>query len=173
MNAGQRWYLVAWDLDRADWRTFRVDRIGPGMSPGARFAPRPLSDADAEALVARGIPPEARRHQASVVVHAPAAQLTERFGSWIGTVTPLDEGSCVLSTGAERLEDLAAYLGLLGADFTVTEPPELVAQLRVLAARYAAAASDAAAEPAGRAAARPTLHLTWAFAPDASSISTA
>lgn len=139
VNAGQRWYLVAWDLDRADWRTFRVDRIKEGMSPGPRFLPRELTDAEVEALVARGVPPEARRHQARVIVQAPAEQLLERFGTWIGTITPLDEGSCVLTTGAERLGDLAAYLGLLGADFRVSEPPELVEQLRLLAARYAAA----------------------------------
>ena len=140
VHAGQRWYLVAWDLDRDDWRTFRVDRMRPGMSPGARFSPRTLTDAEVEALVSRGVPPEARRHQARVVVRMPAERLAERVGPWIGTVTPIDEDSCVLTTGADRLEDLAAYLGLLDADFSVTEPPELVAQLRVLAARYAAAA---------------------------------
>ncbi len=140
VHAGQRWYLVAWDLDRDDWRTFRVDRMRPGMSPGARFSPRPLTDAEVEALVSRGVPPEARRHQARVVVRMPAERLAERVGPWIGTVTPIDEDSCVLTTGADRLEDLAAYLGLLDADFSVTEPPELVAQLRVLAARFAAAA---------------------------------
>ncbi len=75
VNAGLRWYLVAWDLDREDWRTFRVDRMREGMSPGLRFTPRELTDADAEALVARGVPVEARRHQARVIVHAPAAQL--------------------------------------------------------------------------------------------------
>ncbi len=140
VHAGQRWYLVAWDLDRDDWRTFRVDRMRPGMSPGARFSPRPLTDAEVEALVSRGVPPEARTHQARVVVHMPAERLAERVGPWIGTVTPIDDASCALTTGAERLEDLAAYLGLLHADFRVTEPPELVAQLRVLAARFAAAA---------------------------------
>ena len=62
------------------------------------------------------------------------------MGPWVGTITPIDETSCTLTTGAERLVDLAVYLGLLDADFSVTEPPELVAQLRVLAARYAAAA---------------------------------
>ena len=141
VNAGARWYLVAWDLDRADWRTFRVDRIQPGMSAAARFTPRPLTDAEVEALVAGGIPPEARRHQARVVVRAPADQLSERVGPWIGRLEALDDGSCVLTTGAERLDELAVYLGMLGADFSVTEPPELVAQLRVLAARYAAATS--------------------------------
>ena len=139
VHAGQRWYLVAWDLDRKDWRTFRVDRMRPGMSPGPRFSPRPITDEEVQALISRGVPPEARRHQARVVVHMPADQLSQRVGRWMGTITPIDETSCTLTTGAERLEDLAVYLGMLGADFRVTEPPELVAQLRVLAARYAAA----------------------------------
>ena len=138
-RAGSRWYLVAWDLDRADWRTFRVDRMRPGISAGMRFTSRPLTDAEAEALVARGVPPEARKFQARVVVHLPAERLAERVGPWIGTVEPLDDERSVLVTGAERVEDLAVQLGLLGADFRVTEPPELVEALRVLSSRYSAA----------------------------------
>jgi predicted DNA-binding transcriptional regulator YafY len=139
VNAGQRWYLVAWDLDRADWRTFRVDRMREGMSPGARFTPRPLSDEEAQEMVARGIPPEARAHQARVVVAAPASELTQRFGPWLGTIEPIDENTSVVRMGAERLDDLAVSLGFLGADFSVAEPPELVAVLEALAIRYAAA----------------------------------
>jgi predicted DNA-binding transcriptional regulator YafY len=139
VNAGQRWYLVAWDLDRQDWRTFRVDRIRPEVSPGPRFAPRDLTDAQVEAMIARGIPPAARRHQARVTVHAPAADLAGRFGPWIGTITAVDDATCVLETGADSLESLCVYLGMLGADFSVTEPPELVSALRTLAARYSAA----------------------------------
>ncbi len=141
VNAGQRWYLVAWDLDREDWRTFRVDRMREGMSPGPRFTPRELTDDAVEALVSRGVPIEARRHQARVVVHAPAAELAERFGPWLGTITAIDDTSCILETGGDNLELLAGYLGLLGADFTVSEPPELVAAVQALAARYAAAAT--------------------------------
>ena len=141
VNAGQRWYLVAWDLDRSDWRTFRVDRIREGMSPAARVTPRELSDAEVEALIARGVPPEARRHQARVLVHAPAAELAERIGPWAGTITAVDDRSSFLETGADSLEMLAAWLGFLGTDFSVSEPPELVEQLRVLAASFASAAS--------------------------------
>lgn len=139
VNAGQRWYLVAWDLDRGDWRTFRVDRIREGMSPGPRFTPRSLTDAEVEALISRGVPVEARQHQARVLVHAPAAELAARFGPWLGTITAVDEESCWVETGADNLEMLAAYLGMLGADFEVREPPELVAAVRALAARYEAA----------------------------------
>jgi predicted DNA-binding transcriptional regulator YafY len=139
VNAGQRWYLVAWDLDRAAWRTFRVDRIRAGMSPGPRFTPRELTDAEVEELVSRGVPVEAREHQARILVKAPAADLAARFGRWLGTITPVDDTSCVVETGADNLEMLSAYLGLFGADFSVTEPPELVGAIRALAARYAAA----------------------------------
>jgi predicted DNA-binding transcriptional regulator YafY len=87
----------------------------------------------------RGVPPEARLHQARVLVHAPAAELAARFGPWLGTITAVDDTSCVVETGADNLEMLAGYLGLLGADFSVGEPPELVAAVRALAERYAAA----------------------------------
>jgi predicted DNA-binding transcriptional regulator YafY len=139
VNLGQRWYLVAWDIDRDDWRTFRVDRIRPGMSPGPRFTPRELSDEEVTALVTRGVPPEARRYRARVVVHAPASVVAEKIGPWIGTVSAVDDESCVLETGSDSLEMLAVSLGFLGLDFSVTDPPELVAQLRVLAARFAGA----------------------------------
>ncbi len=139
VNVGQRWYLVAWDLDRADWRTFRLDRIRAGMSAGPRFTPRELTEAEVEALVSRGVPVEARRHQARVLVRAAAAELAQRFGPWLGTITAVDDTSCVVETGADDVEMLAGYLGLLGADFSISGPPELVAAVRALAARYAAA----------------------------------
>src|SRR5262249_50218258 len=122
------------------WRTFRVDRMREGLSPGPRFTPRELSDADAEALVARGVPPEARRHQARVTVHAPAAELVERWGPMLGPVTSIDDSTCVIQTGADSVEQLAAWLANLGVDFRVTEPPELVEAIRALSRRFGAAA---------------------------------
>src|SRR6186997_200527 len=98
VNSGQRWYLVAWDTDREDWRTFRVDRMVPGMSPGPRFTPRALTDEDVEALISRGVPPTSRRYQARITVHAPAAELADRIGPWIGTLTAIDDRACILET---------------------------------------------------------------------------
>jgi predicted DNA-binding transcriptional regulator YafY len=143
VNWGQRWYLVAWDNDRADWRTFRVDRIAPGLSLGTRFSPRELSDADVEALVSRGVPHAARGFQARIVVHAAATTLAERIGPNAGTVTAIDDGMCLLATGADSLEMMAVYLGTLGVDFTVADPPELIDHVRVLARRYARAGGTA------------------------------
>ena len=155
---GQRWYLVAWDIDRADWRTFRVDRMRPGMSIAPRFTPRPLTDADVEGLMSRGAKAFARRFQARVIVHTSAVDLAARIGPWVGTVTAVDERSCILETGADSLESLAAYLGLLGTDFIVDGPPELVAGVQALGERYGRATGAA---PASRSRnlemARPTL----------------
>ena len=136
VNWGQRWYLVAWDLDRQDWRTFRVDRIQEHISRGAPFKPRELSDAEVEALVSRGVPHAARRYQARVVVHVAAATLNEKIGAWVGTVTAIDDVTCVLDTGADSLEMMAVYLGTLGVDFTVAEPLELIDHVRALSERY-------------------------------------
>ena len=130
-----RWYLVAWDTDRDDWRTFRVDRLRPYLPLGGRFTPRPLSDEEVQALVARGVPPAARRYQARVLVHAPAATIAERIGPWVGTVEARRD-RCILDTGADNLEILAVHLGMLEADFTVTEPPELVTHMLALGERY-------------------------------------
>ena len=143
VNWGQRWYLVAWDTDRTDWRTFRVDRIRQHLPTGPRFAPRDLSDDDVAALVSRGVPAAARPYQARVTVYAPAATIAERIGPWVGTVEAIDEDTCILDTGADTLEILAVYLGMLDADFSVTEPPALIAHLQDLAGRYGRAGAIA------------------------------
>jgi predicted DNA-binding transcriptional regulator YafY len=144
VNWGRRWYLVAFDLDRADWRTFRVDRLVPRLPLGARFGPRPLPAEDIAAYVARGATESGWRVRARIVVHAPAADVAERVGSHVGTVEPIDERTCVLDAGAWSLEHMAAYLGLLDADFEVTDPPELVERVRRLAGRYEAAVTSPA-----------------------------
>ncbi|GAA3112624.1 hypothetical protein GCM10020001_034380 [Nonomuraea salmonea] len=76
------------------------------------------------------------RYRAQVVVHVPAEQLAERINAAIGTITPVDDTRCLLDTGADSIEALAVHLGLLGVDFTVTEPAELVELVRALADRY-------------------------------------
>lgn len=135
---GQKWYLLGWDTDRGDWRTFRVDRILPRSPAGPRFTPRDLPEGgDVAAYVARGVSAAAFRFRARVTVHLPAAVLAERLPAAVGvTIEAIDEQSCRLACGADSAEGLAVYLSLLDADFTVSEPPELVARVRVLAARY-------------------------------------
>jgi predicted DNA-binding transcriptional regulator YafY len=146
VNWGRRWYLVAWDVDRHDWRTFRADRIRPRTPTGPRFAPREPPAADLAAYVSRRVSAAAWRYRARVTVHAPAAVIAERINPAVGTVEALDEHNCVLDTGADAIDTLAVHLGLLGADFTVTEPAELVDYVRTLAARYGRATSTRPAD---------------------------
>ncbi|MFI0355281.1 helix-turn-helix transcriptional regulator [Actinomadura sp. 9N407] len=139
---GRRWYLVAWDVDRSGWRTFRVDRLTPRVPTGPRFTPREPPE-DVVTRVMRGVSAAAWRHRATVTVHAPAARVTAHINPAVGTVEALDEETCILHTGADTLEALAVHLGLLNEDFTVTDPPELVALLQTLSTRYAHATSEA------------------------------
>jgi biotin operon repressor BirA-like protein len=136
---GRRWYLVAWDLDREGWRILRMDRVEPTtVTPtGQRFTPRELPEGgDLAAYVSRRVSAAAWRYHARVRVHAPAEEIRRRIPAAAGVVEAVDEGTCLLRTGADTLETLAVYLGMLGADFKVDEPPELVAHLRDLADRY-------------------------------------
>lgn len=136
-NWGRRWYLVAYDLDRADWRTFRVDRMGPPRQPsGPRFTPRELPQEDLAAYVAGRVSAAAWRHRAHVTVHAAATDVVARINPAVGVVTAIDDTTCTLDTGADTIESLAVHIGLLGYDFEVRNPPELVSHLKELAARY-------------------------------------
>uniref|UniRef100_A0AAU3GXJ0 YafY family transcriptional regulator n=1 Tax=Streptomyces sp. NBC_01401 TaxID=2903854 RepID=A0AAU3GXJ0_9ACTN len=137
VNWGRRWYLVAWDVDRDAWRTFRVDRLTPRLPAGPRFEPRADPEGSAATYVAGQASAAAWRHRARVTVHAPASAVLERINPAVGTVETVDEETCVLDTGADSLDTLAVHLGMLGFGFTVTEPAELVTHLRELAARYA------------------------------------
>jgi predicted DNA-binding transcriptional regulator YafY len=133
---GRRWYLLAWDVDRSAWRTFRVDRIAPRTPPtGAHFTPREPPE-DAADHIMRGVSTAGWRYRARLVVHAPAERVGDRINAAVGTVEPIDERTCLLHTGADTLETLAVYAGLLGVDFTVADPPELRAVVDELAERY-------------------------------------
>jgi predicted DNA-binding transcriptional regulator YafY len=136
VNDRRRWYLVSWDTDRAAWRTFRVDRIEPRTPAGPRFAPRVLPpDREIAAQVAHGAGEATWRYRARVIVHASAVYVRDRLPIPV-PVEPLDEDRCAFEPGSDHPEMLALYLGLLDADFTITDSPELVAALGKLAGRY-------------------------------------
>jgi predicted DNA-binding transcriptional regulator YafY len=140
VHLGRRWYLLAFDLDRDEWRTFRVDRIQAPLSPGARFAPRELPDDDVAAYVSRAMSSARDRYQARVILHAPIESLARRVAPSYGSLERIDEHSCMLHTGSDWLGGLAIYVAELGVDFTVVEPPEFAERVRELAGRFARAA---------------------------------
>jgi hypothetical protein len=134
---GRKWYLVAWDTDRGDWRTFRVDRVEPRTPTGPRFTPRELPEGGR----CRGLRCARRVVGGRPVSGAGHRTRPRRCGRCshhpaVGVVNAIDDYSCMLATGADRVETVAVYLGLLDVDFEVTEPPELVVKLRVLSDRY-------------------------------------
>ncbi|MGW2159345.1 helix-turn-helix transcriptional regulator [Nonomuraea sp. NPDC001699] len=148
VNDRRRWYLVAWDLDRDAWRTFRVDRIEPLTPTGPRFTPRALPpDPEITARVARGVGEATWRYRARVIVHAPAAYVRDRLPIPM-EVESLGKDRCAFEPGSDHPEMLALYLGLLDADFTIVDSPELVDALRNLTDRYQRAI-DAAGRPSG------------------------
>jgi predicted DNA-binding transcriptional regulator YafY len=136
VHTGRRWYLVAWDTERGDWRTFRVDRIEPRLSRDRRFVPRDPPAEDIAAYVARAVSSARDRYQARVILRAPLAQVAERVPPAAGTLEPIDEHTCLLRTGSDWLGGLAVYVADIGVDFEVLDPPEFVEQVRRLADRF-------------------------------------
>ncbi len=142
---GRRWYLLAWDVDRGDWRTFRADLVVLHATTGPRFTPREPPGGDAVAHVLRGVASTAWRFPARIRLHAPIAEVTARLASTARLLTPTGDATCELETGADKLMDLAGFLGAIGFGFTVLDPPELRDLLRDLAARYQAATAESGA----------------------------
>jgi predicted DNA-binding transcriptional regulator YafY len=148
LNDRRRWYLYAWDVERQDWRTFRVDRMRLLRTPiGPRFTPRPLaSDRAIAAKVARGVGEATWKYRARVIVHADAGYVRSRLPIPV-EVESLGEDRCAFEPGSDNPDMLAMYLGLLDADFSLVDSPELEAALHKLIARYQRAVSTVDSSP--------------------------
>lgn len=138
----RRWHLVARDPHDGAWTTYRVDRIRPRHRTRRRFEPSPLpgGDADYTAFAMRTIAARGWNVHAKLRIEASADEVLARINPTVGVVEPVDEHRCVLVTGADSLDTVAAYIGMLMMDFTVESPPELIPLLRLLSERYARAA---------------------------------
>lgn len=139
---GGRWYVVAWDLDRDDWRTFRVDRLTPKVPNGPRFAPREVPGGDVAAFVADRFQgtggPDGWPCRGEVVLGLPADVVSTDTRD--GLVEQLGPDRCRLVVGSWSWAGLAASLGRFDADIEVVGPPELRDAFDRLSRRYAAAA---------------------------------
>ena len=135
VHTGQRWYLVAWDRVRNDWRTFRIDRIVGEPQVGAHFAPRTSPDGgDLKGYVSRSISAPHHAEKARVVLHAPYAVMSRRIPPSAGVVSSLDQGQrCQLECAAN--DSLVYWLMALDVEFEVLAPASLKERLRVAGER--------------------------------------
>ncbi|WP_329100328.1 YafY family transcriptional regulator [Micromonospora sp. NBC_01699] len=135
VSLGRRWYLVAYDLTRHHWRSFRVDRLTAPHGTGSRFRPRDLPAADAAEFVRSSLGNLPQQYRVEVLVDAPAAAVRERIGQW-STVEEIDAEHCRVRMTADSLDWPTMALGALGADFRVLDPPELLEQIHDWGARF-------------------------------------
>ncbi|MFJ2933514.1 helix-turn-helix transcriptional regulator [Streptomyces sp. NPDC087219] len=138
----RRWYLLAYDLDRDDWRTFRVDRMTAVAARTWRFRPRAAPDA--AQFVQEGVTSRVYAHQARFLVHAPADTVRAQVPSSAAVVSERGEDRCEVLSGAASLDRVLVHVLLLGHEFEVLDPPELGARCRALAEKLLSAAASAA-----------------------------
>jgi predicted DNA-binding transcriptional regulator YafY len=141
VSAGRRWYLVAWDVRRADWRTFRLDRLTAPQLAGARFPPRPLPAPDAAAFVAESLGARPLPFAGSVVVQG-ELDAVRTASRWVGVeVTALGDGRCHVALSSDSQDWLTSCVAILAGRFPVdtVEPAGLGEQVAALAARLAEA----------------------------------
>lgn len=137
-----RWYLIAWDLDREDWRIYRVDRITPHAPTGPRFSPREVPGGNAAAFASARFRGSTETDtwpcRGTVVIHLPASDVLPFAGD--GVVEELGPERCLLESGSWSWVALAASLNRFDADVDVVGPPELAEAFELLAARNASTA---------------------------------
>ena len=139
VHTGSRWYLVAWDNDRDDWRTFRVDRLRVRDQPGPRFTARTLTDDEVAALTSYSVSTTAYRYQGRFTFHADADEVRRVVTPTSVRVEPGEAGRCTVHTGSNSLDELAIWVAALGFDFEVHEPAELFEVITAVAGRLGGA----------------------------------
>ncbi len=143
VSAGRRWYLVAWDLRREDWRTFRLDRLARARLAGGRFTPREIPDGDAAAYVAASLANAPRAYEATVRLAGSADDLAEVL-RWVEHDLVGDEpDACVIRVRSDKFDALVANIAMLAVwghiDVTVEEPTEVAAAVAEVGQRLHAA----------------------------------
>ncbi|MGW6935867.1 helix-turn-helix transcriptional regulator [Lentzea sp. NPDC054927] len=135
VHTGRRWYLVAWDVSKQDWRTFRVDRVTTEPTLAARFPPREPPAESLGEFVSRQVASSVYTYQAVLTINAPLREVAERTSPMSVSLEPIDDNSCLMRTGAESLDRIVFYLLFIGLDFEVREPQELKDHIGMLVTR--------------------------------------
>ena len=140
VNWQRRWFVVARDARTDSWAPYRLDWMELRTPGGRRFTPHPLPGGDYTAFVLRQVAFSGWSVHARIAVGAPAEEVLARINPTVGVVESVDADHCVLVTGGDSIEIIAVYIGMLGLDFHVSEPPELVEHVARLGERYRRAA---------------------------------
>lgn len=140
---GRRWYLVAWDLDRNDWRSFRLDRLSAPAPTGARFRPRDLPGGDPVAWLRARLATAPNKYDVSVLIESPAEAVRYVTGHW-AAVDEVSASICRMRLSVDDLGWPIMVLGVLGAPFVVESPAELRDRVRQVGEALVRNASRAA-----------------------------
>jgi len=143
VSTARHWYLVARDIDKGEWRSFRIDRLSEALRTGQRSQPATDAPPDAARFVAEGIASGVYRFQARVLVGAPASVVADQVPGLVAVVEAVDDERCLLITGSDHIDAIAMHLALLDLPFTPLEPPELRERCAELSRRLAEAAGTA------------------------------
>ncbi|MFI6818930.1 helix-turn-helix transcriptional regulator [Nonomuraea sp. NPDC050328] len=143
-----RLYLIAWDLDRADWRTFRVDRLGEVSRTGTTFARRPLPADDPVEYVRGRIRAMPVRYSVRATVWAPVERVRAELAHY-GTAEPIDDTSCRVEIATDTLDWATFCLGAIEAPVVIHGPPEAIAYMRAWGRRLITGTQDPAASAPG------------------------
>ena len=138
VTTGRRWYLLAYDRDRQDWRSLRLDRMADVRALGSTFTPREAPDA--AAYVRHSISASPYRYVARVRYRSPEHVVAQHFSPASVTIEADGPDACIVTAGADDPERMVFYLALPGCDFEVLEPPEVVRAVGSLAERLRRAA---------------------------------
>jgi predicted DNA-binding transcriptional regulator YafY len=139
VTTGRRWYLLAYDRDREDWRSFRLDRMSDVAACGSTFTARDAPDA--ATYISRSISSSPYRHIATVRYQESAGVVAQHFSPTSATVEADGPQSCVVTAGSDDPRRLALYLAMVDCDFEITGPPEVIAAARSMAERLLRAAT--------------------------------
>jgi predicted DNA-binding transcriptional regulator YafY len=141
VSVGRRWYLVAYDLDRHDWRSFRLDRVNAGRTTGTRFATRTLPATDAAEFVRAGLNQASSSYVVDAIVAAPSEIVGERIGRW-AQVEAVDERSSRVTIHCDGFEWAAIALAATQADFRIESPAEFADYVADWGARFQRATNE-------------------------------
>lgn len=139
---GPLWYLLAWDLDRNDWRVFRVDRMALRAPTGSRFVPRVIPEDKVVEYVVRRVSKGSWKYRARILVHAAAAEVAAKIQIPVD-IEVVDASMCRVVLGADDADQLALWIAQLDVDIEVIEGDELAAAFDRLATRFRRGAGGA------------------------------